>query len=199
MKKKNKTIIILTILFTILSIFVLTNKTEILDNQIHTYILSIRNNTLTNIFKTITNLSSAPVLLGIIILSLIVIKNKMIGKTLFINLSGGFLLNQITKVIFTRTRPSGINLVHANGYSYPSGHSMISLIFYGYIIYLIHKSNIDKSKKILINISLTVLIILIGASRVYLGVHYLTDIIGGFNLAIIYLLIMTNIKLEKKW
>lgn len=201
MKKRNKEIIIITILsilFILLSIFVVTNKTISLDNNIHSYILSIRNNNLNNIFKIITNLGSASCLIIITISILLFIKNKKIGKNIIFHLLLALLLNQFTKIIFARPRPINISLIEESGYSFPSGHSMISLVFYGYIIYQVYKSNINKNLKLIINTLLIIIILLIGTSRIYLGVHYITDVIGGFILATIYLLISKNIKLEKK-
>lgn len=198
MKKKNKEIIIitlLTIIFIVLSLLIITNKTETFDNQIHQYILNIRSTNLTTFFKIITNLGSAPCLITIIILTLI--KNKKLSKNLVMHLIIGILINLFIKAIFARTRPIGISLIEETGYSYPSGHSMISLIFYGYILSQINKSKTQN--KLILNISIIILILLIGLSRVYLGVHYITDIIGGFTLASIYLLISKNIKTEKKW
>lgn len=201
MKKRNKEIIIITILsilFILLSIFVVTNKTINLDSNIHNYILSIRNNNLNNMFKIITNLGSASCLIILTIFILLFIKNKKIGKNIILHLLLALLLNQFTKIIFARPRPININLIEETGYSFPSGHSMISLVFYGYIIYQIYKSNLNKNLKLIINTLLIIIILLIGTSRIYLGVHYLTDVIGGFILASIYLLISKNIKLEKK-
>ena len=90
-------------------------------------------------------------------------------------------------------------MVDETGLSYPSGHSMVSLAYYGFIAYLLYKRTTSKLIKTIIWIILTILISIIGFSRIYLGVHYLTDVIGGFLLAIIYLTIyIKTIQLEKK-
>jgi len=201
MKKRKKElilIIIFSILFILLSLLIVKNKTLTLDNNIHNYILSIRSTTLTNIFKFITSFGGSTFLLILTTLLFILVKNKKISINIVLNLFIIFLLNQITKNIFLRERPLGINLINETGYSYPSGHAMVSLAYYGYLIFLILKTNIHKILKISSTILLSLLILLIGLSRIYLGVHYLTDIIGGFILSIIYLLIIKNIKLEKK-
>ena len=115
------------------------------------------------------------------------------------NLTCAFLTNEITKSIFTRSRPIGINLIDETGFSYPSGHSMVSLSFYGFITYLLLKNCKNNLIKTIIIISSIILISLVGFSRIYLGVHYLSDVIGGFLLATIYLNLYINIiKLEKK-
>lgn len=79
-------------------------------------------------------------------------------------------------------------LVNETSYSYPSGHTFTSLAFYGFIIYLIAKSNLDKKTKKIINIILITLVILIGTSRVYLNAHYPSDILGGALSAALYLI-----------
>lgn len=200
--KKRKKELILTIIFIVsfilLSLLIVKDKIITLDNNIHNYILSIRSTTLTNIFKFITSFGGSTFLLILTTILFILVKNKKISINIILNLFIIFLLNQITKNIFLRERPLGINLINETGYSYPSGHAMVSLAYYGYLIYLINKTKIHKILKISSTILLSLLILLIGLSRIYLGVHYFTDIIGGFLLSTTYLLIIKNIKLEKK-
>ena len=118
---------------------------------------------------------------------------------MLINLTCAFLTNETAKNIFERSRPIGINLIEETGLSFPSGHSMVGLAFYGFIIYLIYKLISNKRKKQLFTIILSIIILLIGFSRIYLGVHYFTDVIGGFLLGIIYLTIYINIiKIESR-
>ena len=79
---------------------------------------------------------------------------------------------------------------------------MVACIFYGFIIYLISKSSYKKSTKIIINMFLIILIVMIGISRIYLGVHYASDVIGGYLVSISYLIIFTHftskyLKIEK--
>ena len=73
---------------------------------------------------------------------------------------------------------------------------MISMAFYGFLIYLIYKNIKNKYLKTTLIIILSLLIIAIGISRIYLGVHYLSDVIGGFLISIFYLIVY--IKLIKK-
>lgn len=80
-----------------------------------------------------------------------------------------------------------------NGYSLPSGHSMVSMAFYGYLIYLIYRHINNKYIKWSLITLLSLLIISIGISRIYLGVHYTSDVLAGFLVAISYLIIYINI------
>lgn len=82
------------------------------------------------------------------------------------------------------------------GYSFPSGHSMVSMAFYGFLIYLIYNNIKNKYIKWILISSLSILIILIGISRIYLGVHYTSDVLAGFLLSISYLVIYTRIVKE---
>ena len=199
-KKEFIFIITLLILFTIISILVVTEKTSNIDSLMHSYILNIRSNNLTTILNTITNLAGASFLLALSCLLLIILKNKKIALYIFINLASAFAINETAKTIFTRSRPIGINLIEETGFSFPSGHSMISLSFYGFIAYLLSKNTKNKYQKITIITITTLIILTIGFSRIYLGVHYLSDIIAGFLLASIYLIIYIKlINLEKKW
>ena len=201
-KNNLKTIILVTIttlLFILLSYAVSSNKTNYIDALIHSYLIDIRNNNLTSILLFITNLGGATFLIILSTILFIIIKKKKIPLYIFMNLTCAFLTNEITKSIFTRSRPIGINLIDETGFSYPSGHSMVSLSFYGFITYLLLKNCKNNSIKTIIIISSIALISLIGFTRIYLGVHYLSDVIGGFLLATIYLNLYINIiKLEKK-
>lgn len=201
--KENKisiiTIGITFLLFLLLSILVVTNKTTYIDTQVHSYILNIRNDNLSNILMFLTNFAGATILLALSVILLIVMKNKKTALYIFINLACAFLTNEVAKTIFDRSRPIGINLVDETGLSYPSGHSMVGLAFYGFIAYLLYENSKNKKHQIAIITFFTITILIIGFTRIYLGVHYLTDVIGGFLLGTIYLITYINIiKKEKK-
>ena len=156
-------------------------------------ILNLRAEPLTTIMKLITNLSSAYVLIFISLGTLIFIKNKKIGLCISSNLVISTILNQLLKYIIQRPRPDGYRLISETGYSFPSGHSMVSMAFYGFIIYLIWKMVKNKKIKYISCGILSILIPLIGFSRIYLGVHYASDVVGGFAISIAYLMLFTSI------
>ena len=141
------------------------------------------------IAKFITNFGGAIFLIVLTIILLISIKNKKIGLSIFSNLAIITILNQLLKRVLQRPRPTEYRIIEETGYSFPSGHSMISMAFYGYLIYLIYKYVENKYVKWILISLLSVLICLIGVSRIYLGVHYTSDVLGGFFISISYLII----------
>lgn len=143
----------------------------------------------TPIAKFITNFGGAIFLIVLTITLILLIKNKKIGFSIFLNLASVTILNQLLKRILQRPRPTEFRIVEESGYSFPSGHSMVSMAFYGYLIYLIYKYVENKYIKWISIIMLSILICSIGVSRIYLGVHYTSDVLGGFLISISYLII----------
>lgn len=143
--------------------------------------------------KFITNFGGGICLILITTILLIMIKNKKIGMAIAFNLAMETILNLTVKNIFQRPRPIEYRLIEETGYSFPSGHSMASMAFYGFIIYLIYKNVKNKYIKWVSIILLSILILSIGFSRIYLGVHYTSDVLGGFLLSIAYLMVYTSV------
>lgn len=158
-------------------------------NLISTYLIS---DFATPIAKFITWFGSVIGLLSLTILFLVLIKNKLIGWLMVLNISMTAILNQLLKFIVQRPRPVGYRLVEEKGFSFPSGHSMASTAFYGFLIYLIYKKIKNKYLKISLITLLVLLIFSIGVSRIYLGVHYTSDVLAGFCISISYLIIFTT-------
>ena len=147
----------------------------------------------TPIAKFVTNFGGAIFLILLTVILFIVIKNKKIGVSILGNLVIVTILNQVLKAILQRPRPTEFRIVEETGYSFPSGHSMASMAFYGYLIYLIYKHIENKYIKWTLIALLSILICTIGVSRIYLGVHYTSDVLGGFLISISYLIIYINL------
>ena len=143
----------------------------------------------TPIAKFITNFGGAIFLIIATIILFILIKNKKIGFSIISNLVIVTILNQLLKNILQRPRPNEFRIIEETGFSFPSGHSMASMAFYGYLIYLIYKYVKNKYLKWTLIVLLSILICTIGISRIYLGVHYTSDVLGGFLISISYLVI----------
>jgi membrane-associated phospholipid phosphatase len=185
------TIIIAIVLFGIgLKIFVeLTdelaeNELENFDNVITDFVLSFRSDGLTNFFEFVTHLGDRYAYIAIIIALAAFFwfryKNwkftaQMIGVLILATLSNVALKNAIN-----RARPSIEHLVSVNTLSFPSGHSMSAMAFYGFLVYLCLRFNLALPLKIMLTVLLCVLILSIGLSRIYLGVHFPSDVSAGF-------------------
>lgn len=202
--KKNSNIIIigvLSVLFILLSVLVYFNLTTNVDDAIYKIVTLNMNNTITFINKIITFFGSTLFIICLCIFFLIIfiiLKKKNYGLIISVVLIISTIFNNLIKIIICRERPNVLKLVIEDTYSYPSGHTMASVSMYGILMYLVFKSNMNKKLKIGLLIVLGILPILVGISRIYLGAHFGTDIIGGFLLSIILLLIEINIIDNKK-
>ena len=161
----------------------------IVYNKISKYLI---NEQVTEIMKLITSLGSVIVVGGVAILSCIIPKNKKISIAILINLTCITISNVVLKQIIHRKRPEGFRLVDENGYSFPSGHSMVSTAFYGFFIYLIYKYVKNRKLRNTLIIIISVMIFMICFSRIYLGVHYTSDVLAGFLIFISYLIIFID-------
>lgn len=93
---------------------------------------------------------------------------------------GSVTLNETMKVIFARERPTIHRIIEHSGFSFPSGHAMASLTLYGVLIFLLYRKIPSATgRRIFVSASVA-LILIIGLSRIYLGVHYPSDVIAGF-------------------
>lgn len=139
---------------------------------------------LTAVMKLFTFLGSTTALVVVLFISVaIMIRQKKKWEALFLVISmiGAVLFNQWLKILFHRERPTLHRLIEETGYSFPSGHSMVSFVFYGMLGVLIYMFLVSKLPKIMLTISFVFLVIMIGVSRIYLGVHYPSDVIAGFS------------------
>ncbi len=197
MKKYLKWIICILsfMVFITLSILILTKNDIYLDSLVYNFVSKYISKDLTNIMKYLTYIGSAVMVISITLFTLIFFKNKKYSLFMALDLIIITILQIILKNIFTRSRPININLITETGYSFPSGHSLTAFAFYGLIIYLIYISKI-KNKKIYITL-FSILILVTGLSRIYLGVHFFTDVIGAFSFSLFYLIIYTSI-IKKK-
>ena len=167
--------VILMIFFIIVTALVVTNNISWFDDSIYNFIIGFRSNPLDLVLKTITRLGDTIVIMIIVIVTLMFLnkRNRILTVT----------FNQAIKHILRRPRPEHLRLIKQGGFSYPSGHSMIAICVYGIMIYLINKNIKNKKIKIMLSILLTILILTIGISRIYVGVHYPSDVLGGFLLS----------------
>lgn len=189
--------IICLIIFCFILEDVLDKEIEQFDYIIYTWLSIIIKEPITTFFKIITTIGSGYIIIPICLISVICLWKKKESKYIIVNLIIIFFSNQLLKRIIERPRPEGFRIVEELGYSFPSGHSMVSMAFYGLFIYLIYKKEKNKYIKWISISVLFLLIVLIGISRIYLGVHYTSDVLAGFLLSISYLGLFTHIIKDK--
>ncbi len=102
------------------------------------------------------------------------------GFSLTICLAGAVVLNFLLKHLFERTRPDVFRVVSESGYSFPSGHAMVSLCFYGMIAYILGRKLPTAAGRTVLYGLTVAMIMAVGLSRIYLGVHYPSDVLGGY-------------------
>ncbi|NLM66028.1 MAG: phosphatase PAP2 family protein [Enterococcus sp.] len=159
---------------------------------------------LTSFFLWITQFANplTVVLLGLALL-FVLLYGKQYAEVIW--LSGGVIgiagvLNPLLKLFFNRTRPSILApLITEHSLSFPSGHATASMVLYGSLFFLLPLFIDSKFLQYALRSLLVLIILSIGVSRIYLGVHFPTDIIGGFSLSLSWLLLTFPIYQEKRF
>ncbi len=158
-----------------------------IDNTVSSFIFKLRNDGLSDVMRAITFIGNAwsqmAIVTGFMLFTRVLLKLKFTplwyGLTALL---GSFFLNGALKTIFQRLRPDAhYHLIVQDGFSFPSGHAMGSMIMFGGIAFILSFHVIEKQRvQNIMLMGFFILIFLIGFSRVYLGVHYFSDVIGGF-------------------
>lgn len=184
--KINKKSLLVSILIAVILLLLYINSYRY-DSQIFDFISSIKSNELDFWMLFITNLGNLITFLVINLMVLILLDYRT-GKNVFEILLLSLLTNTLIKNIINRPRPESA-ILFLTDYSFPSAHMMVSTCFYGYLCYLMKKSDARKGFKLIFYISMILLILMIGFSRIYLNVHYLSDVLGGLLIGFLLLLV----------
>lgn len=189
--KKRLVILIcgLLVLFVVLTVLVVLGLTKRFDEAGYLLVRSLECDFFDNYFLFVTRMGNENVIIIFIIMLLFVLKDRERILLLFSSLIS-VVSNQGIKHLLMRKRPDVLHLIKQGGYSYPSGHSMIAVAVYGLLIYFVCSKIKNKYLKYGLSLLLVLLIISIGISRIYVGVHYISDVLGGFLLAIIELILL---------
>ncbi len=153
------------------------------DEPLISSISTFRTESLTLFMKGVTFLGSGEFLIFLGILLSVYIYKKLDKSYIFLVLNSlliSFGANALLKNYFGRIRPIKYMIIEQGGYSFPSGHSMVSMSFYITLTYIICRNTKNLLLKKMIGLVNGLLIFLIGFSRIYLGVHWPTDVIVGF-------------------
>lgn len=119
------------------------------------------------------------------------------GLCCVLNLVLSTLLNLAVKALVARPRPEGFRLASVSGFSFPSGHSMAAMAFFGLIVWFVWRSERDPRRRAAFTAAFSLIILMVGVSRVYLGVHYASDVLGGFCASLAWLALYTRIAVPR--
>lgn len=181
------------VIFITMVVLLLTGNVTSLDNSIYNTIISSKSDAMTMFMTIITMMCDTEFIIVATLLLVLLIKNKKMGGMIASNVVLCSVINTIIKHIFLRPRPVGIKLIEQGGYSFPSGHSMMAVAFYGLLIYIIWNTKWRNVWKIFTTTLLVILILLIGISRIYVGVHFASDVIAGLSISLSYLIIFIEL------
>ncbi len=185
------TAIILFLGFCSIAILVGAQKLNRFDQAIIQFIQGLEFKQLTSVMKFFTQIGSFSTIMMIFLLVLVILalyKSKLNMFIFGIVVLGTPFINEVLKQVFQRSRPYLHRLIEIGGYSFPSGHSMNAASLFGVLAYLLWKHVPGKAgRTALLSIS-SLLILMIGVSRIYLGVHYPSDVIAGYLVSSSWLL-----------
>ena len=152
----------------------------------------MRSDAVTPFMEGLSALATPVVLVVVVLVVAAFAPGRRPGWCLAVNLALVAALNVILKSIVQRPRPEGFRLAVENGFSFPSGHSMAAMAFYGLIAWFIWHYERDRVQRNLFTLVFALVIVMVGVSRIYLGVHYASDVIGGFCVSLIWLAFYTH-------
>lgn len=160
------------------------NELAGIDDAVSGYVVSFRSDGLTSFFTFMTHMGDryAYIIIGLLVALYFFLRHrswKFILQTVLV-LMLSTASNVVLKRVINRQRPLAEHLVSVDTLSYPSGHSMSAMAFYGFLIYLTLLLKISKRVKVLVVAVLSFIIGCVGLSRIYLGVHFPTDVVAGY-------------------
>lgn len=181
--KRQRILLVLVpcILFLVLAVCVQTAVATPFEGWAYGEAVENMSSSLTVIMKGITYLGGVvTITLFCLILFIVPKTRKIMALPVSIVVISSAVLNLVLKHIFTRSRPDILRLISESGYSFPSGHAMNNAALYTMLLMLIWKYSKSNAVKVILSSFCVLLTVLIGYSRVYLGVHYACDVLGGW-------------------
>ncbi len=162
------------------------------DTSAHAFVQSIQSPALTTVMRTITFFGNTSTLTVLTVAVAVWLAARHSRRRLYMfiaTMTGGPILNMLLKTHYQRPRPTAFPfLTHADGFSFPSGHSMGSMLFFGSLAYVVYFTfERDRVWRITAVALCLALVVLVGGSRIYLGVHYLSDVVAGFTAGLFWI------------
>jgi undecaprenyl-diphosphatase len=191
-------IAVFTLSLCLIVLFINSTTVSSIDTWVYKEIASPMNPSLTLAMRFITESGST---MAVIILCLSLFLFTITRKEWAIPVASTVIVtslsNVILKSLFSRERPNILQLIYEPDYSFPSGHAMINMAFYTMIFLIANKAVKNKKLRIGISVLCVILPIIIGISRIYLGVHYASDVIAGWMLG--FIISMVIFKVFERW
>lgn len=179
--------------FLVLLARVLAGDIMALDRAAYALIVeNLRADWLTPIMEGFSALATPVVLIALLLTVAALAPGARPGWCCALNLALSTVANLVLKALVARPRPEGFRLAQASGFSFPSGHSMAAMAFFGLIIWFVWRYERNPRMRSGLTAAFSFIILMIGVSRVYLGVHYASDVVGGFCAALIWLALYTR-------
>ena len=191
-----RAIVIAVALIVFIAIMQNVRSAEILQLDVDAYnffVLKLRRPWMTGIMEGLSSLSSPIVIAAMLLMVAAFAPGRRPGMCAAVNLVCVVLINQVLKYIVHRPRPDGFRLISEVGYSFPSGHSMVSMAFYGLCAWMVWHYERDRLMRWACCLAFAGTIVAVGMSRVYLGVHYASDVIAGFCVSLAWIGVYTMI------
>ena len=189
-------VVLAAIIFGLLAFQVVTTGGSSIDAPIYNAVSKLICPALTAVVTVVTHMGGTAVLVAISVVVGILFWKKWGWKTALISpvnlLVASNFSNKIVKNLVQRPRPALEQLVAQSGYSFPSGHSLSAMVFYG-LIAIILFNRLQGKKRWWAAVLLSLLILLVGFSRIYVGVHYASDVIAGLCEGFVWLGLLTRI------
>ena len=199
MKRKNIIIdLILGLLLIFLIVLIKCNKTSDFDMAIYNFLAQFISPPATTFWRLITFFGSTIFITSLTIIFLLSWCKNRRGVKFLIIISSAIAISTILKIIIARERPEVLKLVIENTKSFPSGHTIAITTLCGYLIYCLEKEwgKLKPFYRRMLQIILAIIPLLVMISRIYLGAHFATDIIGGILIA--FIVLNTTIPLLEK-
>ncbi|GAE24399.1 phosphoesterase [Halalkalibacter wakoensis JCM 9140] len=182
------------ILFVLISIFSIQNQLVLIDQMIISFLVERSSTFLVTVMEAITKIGSGEtiLLLTFIIGGFLLVKKMWGVAILLFTLSfGGIALNFFLKILFQRERPGEMSVIEVFGYSleiasysFPSGHTMRSVILFSFLIFLCYRLVRHSLSKMMVLVLFMILIVAVALSRIIVGAHFPSDIFAAITISI---------------
>lgn len=157
------------------------------------FVERLRSDAVTHFMEAFTSLASVVVLAVLAAVIAALAPGKAPGWCVAVNLVCVVVLNTVLKEIVQRPRPEGFRLISETGYSFPSGHSMVAMAFFGLLIWMVWRYHRRDVMRVVWCVVFGLVIVMVGVSRIYLGVHYASDVLAGFCVSLVWLIFYTRV------